>query len=168
MPVCATFAKLFASVYSWQWQNWSISNLAAICQHCNRRYHLWMNPQIVATAGNLADTQTNVETILWEADSRTERLTVGLRGWQQDWETDSRTERLTAGLRGRQQDWEADSRTERLTVGLRGWQQDWEADRLCVLLPTASVQNKQENLLVYTKCICIYKHKNICLYIIEQ
>ena len=41
------------------------SNLAAICQHCNQRYTSLSEcyPQIVATAGNLAGTQTNVETI---------------------------------------------------------------------------------------------------------
>ena len=118
---------------------------------------------------------TNAVHVLWlffTTDSRTERLTAGLRDWQQEWEADSRTERLTPGLIGWQQDWEANSKTERPTAGPRGWQhaglrdwqQDWEADRLCVLLPTASVQNKQEKFVC---CICIYKHQNICLYLIH-
>ena len=147
MPVCASVAKLFCqsvlwqifhSLYSWQWQNWSISNLAAICQHCNRWYTSLSEcyPQIVATAGSLADTQTNVETIPHNShwaravtqfmfcDSFSP-LTAGLRGWQQDWEADSRTY------------WQADSRTERLTAGL---------------MPIASVQNKQE------KFVCLYKN----------
>ena len=210
MPVCASVAKLFASLYSGRFFTVYIlesgkigpfPNLAAICQHHNQRYtslselpanssHSWQPSWHTNKCGNnfwwqSLSYSTNAVHVLWlffttdswterltaglrdwqqdwEADSRTERLTAGLRGWQQDWEADSRTERLTAGLRGWQQDWEADSRTERLTAGLRGWQQDWEADsrleRLSILPPTASVNRKIH------QCICIYKTSKYLLH----
>ena len=66
MPVCASVAKLFASLYILDsGKIGPFPNLAAIFPQCNQRYTSLSEcyPQIVATAGSLADTQTNVETI---------------------------------------------------------------------------------------------------------